>query len=83
MFVQKDSFSSYQKDKILDDKIQGEEASEPCPTGKRRKETERSKSALPPKPRKLVAHKVKVCEFCTQKKEDDPTQSNFCFWEYS
>lgn len=67
--MQKDSSSSNdQKDKILDDKIQGEEASEPCPTGKRRKETERSRSALPPKPRKLVAHKVKYVNSVPKKR---------------
>ncbi|KAG2241998.1 hypothetical protein Bca52824_043347 [Brassica carinata] len=43
------------------DKIQGEKASEPCLAGKKRKETERLSSALPPITRKLVAHKVKVC----------------------
>ncbi|CAN7067012.1 unnamed protein product [Brassica rapa subsp. trilocularis] len=81
--VFKDSSSSYDhNDKMLDDKIQGEEASEPCLAGKRRKKTEKSSSALPPKPRKLVAHKVKICEFFTQK-EDDRTQSNCCFWEFS
>ncbi|KAG5376075.1 hypothetical protein IGI04_040671 [Brassica rapa subsp. trilocularis] len=56
--IYKDSSSSYDhNDKMLDDKIQGEEASEPCLAGKRRKKTEKSSSALPPKPRKLVAHK--------------------------
>ncbi|KAG2323050.1 hypothetical protein Bca52824_016263 [Brassica carinata] len=40
-----DSSSSYYQS----DEIQGEEASELCLAGKRRKETERSSSALPPK----------------------------------
>ncbi|KAJ4917024.1 Uncharacterized protein Rs2_02574 [Raphanus sativus] len=54
------SSSSYdQNDEMLDDEIQGEEASEPCLAGKRRKETERSSSVLLPKPTKLIAHRVK------------------------
>ncbi|KAL0661748.1 hypothetical protein Bca4012_098585 [Brassica carinata] len=51
----------------------GEEASEPCLAGKRRKETKRSSSALPPKPTKLIAHGVHVWQFFIQK-EDDSTK---------
>nr|VDC80045.1 unnamed protein product [Brassica rapa] len=77
-----DSSSSYdQNDKMCDDEIQGEETSEPCLARKRRKETERSSYALSPKPRKLVAHRVNVWEFFTQK-EDDPTQNNCCLCEF-
>ncbi|CAF1700203.1 unnamed protein product [Brassica oleracea] len=68
-------------DKMCDDEIQGEDASEPCLARKRRKETERSSYALSPKPRKLVAHRVKVWEFFTRI-EDDPTQNNCCLCEF-
>ncbi|WZZ39920.1 hypothetical protein YC2023_036179 [Brassica napus] len=66
---------------MCDDEIQGEDASEPCLARKRRKETERSSYALSPKPRKLVAHRVKVWEFFTRI-EDDPTQNNCCLCEF-
>ncbi|KAF3602085.1 hypothetical protein F2Q69_00039320 [Brassica cretica] len=49
MRIVMDSTSFYdQNDEMLDDEIQGEKASEPSLTGKKRKETERSSPDLPP-----------------------------------
>ncbi|KAF8114458.1 hypothetical protein N665_0037s0034 [Sinapis alba] len=44
----------------------------------KRKETGRSISDLPPKPRKKIAHRAKCCEYFIQR-EDDPGQCNCCF----
>ncbi|KAF8087297.1 hypothetical protein N665_0591s0001 [Sinapis alba] len=45
---------------------------------KKRKETGRSISDLPPKPRKKIAHRAKCCEYFIQR-EDDPGQCNCRF----